>query len=198
MVVEGRSRLRCPRERRRPLPIYELALIARRGFMPMRRTRLVKLVAPGGLASGPVRPPASDAVAALLESRGGGGLDLDTSRRVHAGSLAVVPKGGVPASRVVALPGLRGRAPMGIPPRRRRIHSRRPARPRSGASRHLRGGRHHGVLMRAGRDRHQQADAVASAIAAQFSAPVGARHSGRNLRRDIAHRRRHTIHARRV
>ena len=89
-------------------------------------------------------------------------------------SLAVVPEGRVPTDRVVALPRLRGRAPVGVPVD---VKGFIPVD-------------HHGVVrgftdvyaagdvtagsIKQGGVATQQADAVASTIAARFGAPVEA------------------------
>ena len=98
-----------------PLPIYELALITAARIHAHGGDAAVKLITPEESPMGLFGRQASDAVEAMLTSRG---IEVWTSTHpvefAHS-SLTVVPEGRVPASRVVALPGLRGRAPMGVP-----------------------------------------------------------------------------------
>ena len=87
-------------------------------------------------------------------------------------SLAVVPEGEVSASRVVALPGLRGRAPMGVPQDADGFIPVDAYGVVQGLPDIYAAGDVTASSIKQGGIATQQADAVASAIAARFGAPV--------------------------
>jgi sulfide:quinone oxidoreductase len=98
-----------------PLPLYELALMtaarADERDTPARFTLVTAESAPLGIFG----RQASEAVATLLRDRG---IELRTSTvpiAFEGDALSVAPGGSVQADRVVALPLLRGRAPIGLP-----------------------------------------------------------------------------------
>ena len=155
-----------------PLPIYELALITAARIEAHGSNAAVKLVTPEAAPLSLFGHQASDAVGALLAARG---IEVMTSTHpvdFAYSTLNVVPEARISASRVVALPRLRGRAPMGVP------HDADDFVPVDA----------HGVVeglpdiyaagdvtagsIKQGGIATQQADAVASAIAARFGAPV--------------------------
>ena len=156
-----------------PLPIYELALITAAQIRAHEKDSVVvKLVTPEASPMGLFGRQASDAVALLLVSRG---IEVRTSTHpveFASSSLTVVPEGRVPASRVVALPRLRGRAPMGVP---QDADGFIPVDP-YGLVQELpdvyAAGDVTASSIKQGGIATQQADAVASVIAARFGAPV--------------------------
>ena len=156
-----------------PLPIYELALItAAQIHAHGKDSAVVKLVTPEDSPMGLFGRQASDAVALLLVSRG---IEVWTSTHpveFANSSLTVVPEGRVPASRVVALPRLRGRAPMGVPQDADGFIPVDPYGLVQGLPDVYAAGDVTASSIKQGGIATQQADAVASAIAARFGAPV--------------------------
>jgi sulfide:quinone oxidoreductase len=155
-----------------PLPIYELALITAARIHSHGSDAAVKLITPEASPMGLFGRQASDAVAALLASRG---VEVWTSThpvKFARSSLTVVPEGAVPASRVVALPGLRGRAPMGVPQDANGFIPVDPYGLVQGLPDVYAAGDVTASSIKQGGIATQQADAVASAIAARFGAPV--------------------------
>jgi sulfide:quinone oxidoreductase len=155
-----------------PLPIYELALITAARLRAGGNATKVKLVTPEAAPLEIFGRRASEAVAELLASRG---VEVRTSTHpvkfAHS-SLAVVPEGRVPADRVIALPGLRGRAPMGVPVD---AHGFIPVDAHGlvhGLTDVYAAGDVTAGSIKQGGIATQQADAVAAAIAARFGAPV--------------------------
>ena len=155
-----------------PLPIYELALITAARIHARGDDTAVKLITPEASPMGLFGRQASDAVAAMLASRG---VEVWTSTHpvefAHS-SLTVVPEGRVPADRVVALPGLRGRAPMGVPQDANGFIPVDPHGLVQGLANVYAAGDVTASSIKQGGIATQQADAVASAIAARFGAPV--------------------------
>jgi sulfide:quinone oxidoreductase len=155
-----------------PLPIYELALIAAARLRDAGNPTKVKLVTPEAAPLEVFGRNASQTVAELLASRG---VELRTSTHpvkfAHS-TLEVVPQGRVPADRVVALPRLRGRAPIGVPVD---DHGFIPVDPHGmvqGFDDVYAAGDVTAGSIKQGGIATQQADAVAAAIAARFGAPV--------------------------
>jgi sulfide:quinone oxidoreductase len=155
-----------------PLPIYELALITAARIRSHGSDATVKMVTPEASPMGLFGRQASDAVAALLASRG---VEVQTSTHpvefAHS-SLTVVPEGEVPASRVVALPGLRGRAPMGVAQDADGFIPVDPHGLVQGLPNVYAAGDVTASSIKQGGIATQQADVVATAIAARFGAPV--------------------------
>jgi sulfide:quinone oxidoreductase len=155
-----------------PLPIYELALITAARIHAGQGDATVKLITPEAVPMGLFGRQASDAVAALLHSRG---VEVWTSTHpvefAHS-SLTVVPEGKVPANRVVALPRLRGRAPMGVPQDTDGFIPVDPHGVVEGLPDIYAAGDVTAGSIKQGGIATQQADVVASAIAARFGAPV--------------------------
>ena len=155
-----------------PLPIYELALISAARIQSHGSDATVKLVTPEASPMGLFGRQASDAVAALLASRG---VEVRTSTHpveFAQSSLTVVPEDRVPASRVVALAGLRGRAPMGVTQDADGFIPVDPHGLAEGLSDVYAAGDVTASSIKQGGIATQQADVVASAIAARFGAPV--------------------------
>ena len=155
-----------------PLPIYELALITAARINAHGKDATVKLVTPEASPMGLFGRQASDAVAAMLASR-----DVEVWASTHPvefnhSSLAVVPEGSVPANRAVALPGLRGRAPMGVPQDAKGFIPVDPHGLVQGSADIYAAGDVTASSIKQGGIATQQADAVASVIAARFGAPV--------------------------
>lgn len=155
-----------------PLPVYELTLITAARLRAAGSEALVKLVTPEETPLALFGRQASEAVADLLRARG---VEVWTSThpvKFAHGSLAVVPEGRVPASHVVALPRLRGRSPEGI---ERNDDGFIPVDPLGQV--HDADGVYAAGDVTAGSIKQggiatQQADVVATAIAARFGAPV--------------------------
>lgn len=98
------------------LPLYELALLtgahlAERGI----QIRTLTVVTPEEAPLGVLGRSASEAVRELLELRGIGLLTRTTPLAVEGSSLRVAPGPPLAADRVVALPGLRGPSLPGLP-----------------------------------------------------------------------------------
>jgi sulfide:quinone oxidoreductase len=155
-----------------PLPIYELALITAARLRAGGNATKVKLVTPEAAPLEIFGRRASEAVAELLASRG---VEVRTSTHpvkfAHS-SLTVVPEGRVPADRVIALPRLRGRAPVGVPVD---AHGFIPVDGYGlvhGFTDVYAAGDVTAGSIKQGGIATQQADAVATAIAARFGAPV--------------------------
>ncbi len=98
-----------------PLPLYELALMtAARADSNDAATRFT-LVTAEEAPLGIFGREASDAVASLLQERG---IELRTTtvpKAFENGSLSLTPGDSLEADRVVAMPMLRGRSPVGLP-----------------------------------------------------------------------------------
>ena len=154
------------------LPIYELALITAARIHAHGNNATVKVVTPETTPLALFGRQASDAVAGLLTARG---VELWTSTHpveFAQSSLAVIPEGTVPANRVVALPRLRGRAPMGISQDADGFIPVDPHGLVQGFADIYAAGDVTASSIKQGGIATQQADAVASAIAARFGAPV--------------------------
>jgi sulfide:quinone oxidoreductase len=155
-----------------PLPIYELALITAARLRAGGSSGTLKLVTPEEAPLALFGRKASEAVAELLNSRG---IEVWTSThpvKFAPGSLTVVPEGRIPASEVVALPRLRGRAPEGL---RHMSDGFVPVDEHGlvqGAANVYAAGDVTAGSIKQGGIATQQADAVAAAIAARFGAPV--------------------------
>ncbi len=155
-----------------PLPIYELALITAARLRGAGSGTAVKFITPESAPLALFGRQASDSVAALLASRG---VEVWTSTHpveFARNALSVVPKGRIPADRVVALPRLRGRAPEGIS---RDADGFVPVDPHGlvdGEGSVYAAGDVSSGSIKQGGIATQQADAVAEAIAARFGAPV--------------------------
>jgi sulfide:quinone oxidoreductase len=98
-----------------PLPLYELALITSGRIAEWGSVARLTLVTPEQAPLALFGRKASEAVEKLLMSRG---IEIRTS--THPGhfsqlTLSLVPEGIIRADRVVALPRLRGRPPVGLP-----------------------------------------------------------------------------------
>jgi sulfide:quinone oxidoreductase len=154
------------------LPIYELALITAARIHAHGSDATVKVVTPEATPLAIFGRQASDAIAALLASRG---IEVWTATHpvefAHS-SLTVVPEGTVPANRVVALPGLRGRAPLGLPQDADGFIPVDPHGVVQGLPDIYAAGDVTASSIKQGGIATQQADAVAAAIAARFGAPV--------------------------
>jgi sulfide:quinone oxidoreductase len=155
-----------------PLPIYELALITAARLRALRNDAVVKLVTPEESPLGLFGRQASEAVAALLSERGVQVWTLTHPVKFSHSSLAVVPEGRIPANQVVALPRLRGRAPDGVAQNEDGfIPVDSHGLVQGTASIYAAGDVTEGSIKQGG-IATQQADAVATAIAARFGAPV--------------------------
>jgi sulfide:quinone oxidoreductase len=155
-----------------PLPIYELALITAARLRAGGNGAAVKLVTPEASPLGLFGRKASDAVAGLLASRG---VEVWTSTHpveFARSSLTVVPKGRVPAFRVVALPRLRGRAPDGLAQDGDGFIPVDPHGLVQGSASIYAAGDVTASSIKQGGIATQQADVVATAIAARVGAPV--------------------------
>jgi sulfide:quinone oxidoreductase len=154
------------------LPIYELALITAARLLAGGNATKVKLVTPEAAPLEIFGRRASEAVAELLASRGVGVRTSTHPVEFAHSSLAVVPNGRVPADRVIALPRLRGRAPMGVPVD---AHGFIPVDAHGlveGFSDVYAAGDVTAGSIKQGGIATQQADTVAAAVAARFGAPV--------------------------
>jgi sulfide:quinone oxidoreductase len=156
-----------------PLPLYELALLTGT-YLTDTGTRGVKVsvVTPEEAPLALFGAAPSDAVRELLEIRGIALHVSTTPLRFEAGMLHVAPDSRLEADRVIALPRLEGRAPLGIP------HDRAGFVPTDS---HCRVMRIDGVYavgdltefpIKQGGIAAQQADAAAEAIAADAGAPI--------------------------
>jgi sulfide:quinone oxidoreductase len=155
-----------------PLPIYELALITAARFRAAGNGAAVKLVTPEPAPLSLFGRQASDAVAALLASRG---VQVWTSTHpveFARSALTVVPEGRIPANRVVALPRLRGRAPEGLSQNADGFLLVDHYGLVQGAASVYAAGDVTASSIKQGGVATQQADVVAAAIAARFGAPV--------------------------
>lgn len=169
----GRSVLFCvPSGTTWPLPIYELALIAATRLHAGGDGAAVKLVTPEDSPLALFGRKASDAVAALLASRG---IEVWTSTHpvefAHS-ALKVVPEGRIPAHAVVALPRLRGRAPEGVSRDAAGFIPVDPYGLVQGAANVYAAGDVTASSIKQGGIATQQADVVAAALASRFGAPV--------------------------
>ena len=158
-----------------PLPIYELALITAARLHARDKHASVKIVTPEESPLSVFGRKASEGVGALLTERG---VEVITSTHPVAfahGSLSVVPEGRIPATAVVALPTLRGRAPDGV------AHNADGFIPVDayglvqGAANVYAAGDITAGSVKQGGIATQQADAVAGAIAARLGAEVEAK-----------------------
>jgi sulfide:quinone oxidoreductase len=158
-----------------PLPIYELAMISATRLHARGSNPSVKIVTPEETPLAVFGRRASEAVAALLASRG---IEVITSTHSVAfahGALTVVPEGRIAATQVVALPALHGRAPEGIP------HNADGFIPVDahglvqGAANVYAAGDITAGSIKQGGIATQQADAVAAAIAGRLGADVDAK-----------------------
>jgi sulfide:quinone oxidoreductase len=98
-----------------PLPLYELALITAGRLAAWGSVARLTFVTPEEAPLALFGRQASEAVGELLRSRG---IDVRTFTypvEFTCGVLSVVPEGVIRADRVVALPRLRGRPPVGLP-----------------------------------------------------------------------------------
>jgi sulfide:quinone oxidoreductase len=154
------------------LPLYELALITAARFRATGNATRVKLVTPETAPLEIFGRRASEALAELLASRG---VEVFTSThpvKFAHGSLAVVPEGRVPAGRVIALPRLRGRAPVGVPVDAQGFIPVDSHGLVEGFTDVYAAGDVTAGSIKQGGIATQQADAVAAAVAARFGAAV--------------------------
>jgi sulfide:quinone oxidoreductase len=154
------------------LPLYELALITAARFRATGNATRVKLVTPEAAPLEIFGRRASEALAELLASRG---VEVFTSThpvKFAHGSLTVVPEGRVPAGRVIALPRLRGRAPVGVPVDAQGFIPVDSHGLVEGFTDVYAAGDVTAGSIKQGGIATQQADAVAAAVAARFGAQV--------------------------
>jgi sulfide:quinone oxidoreductase len=155
-----------------PLPIYELALITAARLQAGDSRASVKIVTPEEAPLALFGRRASEAVAALLAARG---IEVMTSTHPVAlahGALSVVPEGRIPATEIVALPALRGRAPEGIAQNAAGFIPVDSHGLVEGAANVYAAGDITAGSIKQGGIATQQADSVAAAIAARLGAPV--------------------------
>jgi sulfide:quinone oxidoreductase len=154
------------------LPLYELTLITAARFRATGNATRVKLVTPEAAPLEIFGRRASEALAELLASRG---VEVFTSThpvKFAHGSLTVVPEGRVPAGRVIALPRLRGRAPVGVPVDAQGFIPVDSHGLVEGFTDVYAAGDVTAGSIKQGGIATQQADAVAAAVAARFGAQV--------------------------
>ena len=154
------------------LPAYELALMTAARLRAEGNNAAVKFVTPEATPLALFGRAASDAVAALMKSRG-----IETLASVHpvefAGrALTTVPRGSIEADRVVALPRLTGRPIEGVPRDGSGFIEVGPLGEVQGVPDVYAAGDGTAGSIKQGGVATQQADTVAAAIAARFGAPV--------------------------
>lgn len=154
------------------LPIYELALITAARFGPSRNGTTVKLVTPEVMPLALFGLAASDAVRELMTSRGIEVLTSTHPVEVVTAGLTIVPAGTVSADRVVALPRLSGRPLEGVPHDADGFIEVGPLGQVPGLADVYAAGDITAGSIKQGGVATQQADMVATTIAARFGAPV--------------------------
>jgi sulfide:quinone oxidoreductase len=156
------------------LPLYELALITAIRLRAEDNPATINLVTPEEVPLELFGRTVSETVGALLASRGVAFRGSTHPVEFAHSTLSVVPEGRLPSDRVIALPRLRGRAPVGVPVDKLGFIPVDPhCRVQDLADVYAAGDVTAGSIKQGG-IATQQADAVASAIAARFGAPVEA------------------------